>query len=38
MPNEIIKAKTMFCYFQPPEKQEIMVTAQSAVTNAWVGC
>ena len=28
----------MYCYFQPPRTQRIVLTDQSPVKNAWVGC
>jgi hypothetical protein len=37
MLNEIIKVKATSCYFQPPSKQWIVLTDQSAAKNAWAG-
>jgi len=36
-PNEIIRVKATYCYFQPPRKQRIALTDQSVVRNVWVG-
>jgi len=38
MPSEIIRAKAMYCYFQLPRKQRIVLTDQLPVKNAWVDC
>jgi len=37
MLNGIIKVKATFCYFQPPGKQWIVLTGQSAAKNVWAG-